>query len=107
MNTNITAAMKGGTAYSAGQRLVFVSPPPLPLSHPLRRYPLLQLMKQWSDAKHRVEEMKKVDPKAAEAMSKEITPRFQKEYFALQVTGTLIHPTLSLTAHSHPVTNSI
>lgn len=44
-------------------------------------------MKEWSDARTRVQEMKVVDPKRAEKMNTEITDRYQKEYFSLQTEG--------------------
>lgn len=58
-------------------------------------------MKDWTEAKARVDTMKKVDPKGAERLNKEITPRFQKEYFALQLTGNYRHLKFSQSVICH------
>lgn len=44
-------------------------------------------MKDWAEARKRVLNLKEIDPKGAEKLNKEITPRFQKEYFALQASS--------------------
>ena len=44
-------------------------------------------MKEWAEARKHVMELKDTDPKGAEKLNKEITPRFQNEYFALQRTS--------------------
>ena len=42
-------------------------------------------MKAWSEARDRITKLKETDPKKAETQNTEITDRYQKEYFALQV----------------------
>lgn len=42
-------------------------------------------MKAWSEARDRVTKLKANDPKKAETQNTDITDRYQKEYFALQV----------------------
>lgn len=37
--------------------------------------------------KKRVEDLKESDPKAAESLNKEISSKYQKEYFAVQADG--------------------
>ena len=44
-------------------------------------------MKEWSDARNRMLRLKEQDPKQAETLNKDITERFQKEYFAAQTEG--------------------
>lgn len=47
-----------------------------------------KMMKDWSAARQRVQELKSRDPLAAEKLNKEITARFQKTYDALEVENT-------------------
>lgn len=44
-------------------------------------------MKEWSDARNRMLQLKDQDPKQAEILNKDITERFQREYFAAQTEG--------------------
>lgn len=46
-----------------------------------------QMMKEWSDARQRVLELKEIDPKAADQLNQDITSRFQTTYEALEQEG--------------------
>ncbi|ELT91387.1 hypothetical protein CAPTEDRAFT_220772 [Capitella teleta] len=46
-----------------------------------------KMMKEWSDARQRVLELKEIDPKAADQLNQDITSRFQTTYEALEQEG--------------------
>jgi len=44
-----------------------------------------KMMKEWAEARQRVQQLRKINPKEAERLNKEVTLRFQKTYEALEV----------------------
>lgn len=46
-----------------------------------------KMMKEWAEARQRVQDLKSFDPKGAEQLNKDITARFQKTYQALEQEG--------------------
>jgi len=63
---------------------------------------ITKMMKDWANARQRVQEMKTKDPKGSERLNKEITNRFQKMYQAEEMEGEMEKKQLS-TLHQQRV----